>query len=243
MKVLILDTETSGLDETKDRVVEVAFAIWDTRFLTMVSAFSTLVPQLFNEAEAVNQIPAAALQSMDAETQKPTSFFGPLMAAAFEADAIMAHNAEFDRNFLAVAEGVTFDAPWVCSCHHMEWPIVSGSKSLASLCLAAGVGVSHAHRALTDVLLLVRLLERVGERVGVEGIEKLIRNGMRPRAKYRALVHYDDRGLAKDAGFMWNNDTKQWTKDLVTEDLEPVGPGATVFTSKTHKFSFHVAPV
>ena len=53
-KVLILDTETTGLDENKDEVIEIGCILFDVSFKCVLSQVSFLFPVNKNEAEHVN---------------------------------------------------------------------------------------------------------------------------------------------------------------------------------------------
>jgi len=57
-KILILDTETTGLDENKDEVIEIGCILFDVSFKCVLSQVSFLFPVNNNEAEYVNGIPA-----------------------------------------------------------------------------------------------------------------------------------------------------------------------------------------
>ena len=57
-KILILDTETTGLDENKDEVIEIGCILFDVSFKCVLSQASFLFPVNSNEAEYVNGIPA-----------------------------------------------------------------------------------------------------------------------------------------------------------------------------------------
>ena len=53
-KVLILDTETTGLDENKDEVIEIGCILFDVSFKCVLSQVSFLFPVNNNEAEHLN---------------------------------------------------------------------------------------------------------------------------------------------------------------------------------------------
>ena len=53
-KILILDTETTGLDENKDEVIEIGCILFDVSFKCVLSQVSFLFPVINNEAEHVN---------------------------------------------------------------------------------------------------------------------------------------------------------------------------------------------
>ena len=52
-KILILDTETTGLDENKDEVIEIGCILFDVSFKCVLSQVSFLFPVNNNEAEYV----------------------------------------------------------------------------------------------------------------------------------------------------------------------------------------------
>jgi len=55
-KILIIDTETTGLDENKDEVIEIGCILFDVSFKCVLSQVSFLFPVNNNEAEHVNGI-------------------------------------------------------------------------------------------------------------------------------------------------------------------------------------------
>jgi DNA polymerase-3 subunit epsilon len=209
--VLILDTETTGLDPGKDHVLEVGAVLYSVKFGTVLSAFSSLLPGESNAAEAINRIPTAALK--DAE-----SFSNPwwvVREMALYGDAIVAHRAEFDRSF--VPENLRTIRPWICSKYDIQWPKQTRpGSSLVPLALEHDLGVAYAHRALADCDLIARLFTRSRE-LGAD-LNAMLTRAMRPKAEFVALVSYDDRQLVKDAGFQWNGDTRLWTRRMFIED-------------------------
>lgn len=213
MLVCILDTETGGLDAKKHPLVEVGAVLWSMKDQTMIKCFSSLVHATSNEAEAVNGIPLSALlRAPSAEAVKES-----LRKMCVTADAIMAHNGSFDAQWLP--EIVALQKPWIDTCNDVEWPRAGASRSLVSLCLDHGVGVSHAHRAITDCLLLVRLLERVSE---THDLEILLLHAMRPKAVYEVAERdfsEERNAQAKAAGFRWEASVKGWRRKMATDDI------------------------
>ncbi len=206
--LLILDTETTGTDPATDRIVEIGAVLWSVKHTCVLSAWSELVVGDGNAAEAINRIPSGALSS----GLELAVALGALATLARRADAVVAHNAAFNRAFL----GTDLGLPWVCSMDDLAWPRGSGGRSLTAIALAHDVGIVSAHRALADCLILARLFERVVE-LGYD-VRDMLRLGLRPKATYQALVSYADRELAKAAGFTWDGETKRWTRRLAPED-------------------------
>lgn len=196
--LLVVDTETSSLDPKTGMIVEIAAAHWSVRYRTLISCWSSLVRA--NQAPAVDIPQEALLMGVPLP-----NLMSRLMFDASACDAIVAHSASFDRGFLG-----DLSRPWICSMNDLTWPKPSSSRSLVAMAVAQGVAVTHAHRALTDVMLIVRMLETVLD------IQPFLAKGMRPKGKFEALVSYDDREKAKSAGFRWVD--KKWVREMAIED-------------------------
>lgn len=209
MNLLILDTETTGLDHEKDHVVEVAYALFSTEHNAIISVESELVDAMGNEAEKVNGIPAELLRF-----GRGLHFIERDMRAHI-VDAVICHNVDFDRPWFS--NTLFADVPWVCSCNDIEWPNAGkGSKSLVALALAHDVPVAFAHRAFDDVLTLARMFQRVAEKG--HDVDAMLAKAMRPKARYVADVPRSRNDELKAAGFRWDPDRKQWWKKMVGEE-------------------------
>jgi DNA polymerase-3 subunit epsilon len=84
------------------------------------------------------------------------------------------------------------------------------TPSVIDLALAHGVPVWAAHRALTDCTYLAQVL------ASREDLPELLLEAQKPQLLYAAQVSYDDRHLAKEAGFQWQGHglMKTWTRYL-----------------------------
>lgn len=210
-RLAILDTETTGPDPDKDQCIEVAVCLYDLVAAAPVATFSSLIRAESNTAFDVNRIPVDILKDAT-----PADVVWKRVAIFAEtADVFLAHRADFDRGF--TPEPLRSSRPWVCSKFHVEWPEGKLGDHLLHLALAHGIGVVHAHRAYSDVDTLSRLLTRVAEK---HDLQEMFRLAMRPRKKYAAIVSYDDREKAKQAGFAWVPERKAWEREMVAEDVE-----------------------
>ena len=210
--VLIVDTETTGLSPADGAVcVEVGAILFNVEHRAVVNQLSFVLPCLFNEAEHINHIPPAITTL---GCGGAIALLEEMLAAS---DAVIAHNAEFDRQWFGIGSLPPVEVPWVCTMSDVSWPKELRLKSrtgLAALALAHGVPVWAAHRALTDCVYLAQVFERCDDLAG------LLEDALKPKFTYQAMVGFDDRQLAKDAGFSWNTGNRKcWTKKMSESEL------------------------
>jgi DNA polymerase-3 subunit epsilon len=218
--ILILDTETTGLSPADSVCIEVGAILFNVPQKAVVTQLSFVLPCLLNPAEHINHIPA----SVTTLGPGPEAGLSLFMQLVEQSDAIVAHNVDFDQQWFGQGNLPAIDKPWICTMSDVSWPKHLGIKnrpSVISLALAHGVPVWAAHRALTDCIYLAQVFERCDD------LQGLLQNAQQPRFLYQALVSYDDRQLAKDAGFSWNNDgSKTWTRKLTEAEAREL-PFAT----------------
>lgn len=206
--LLIIDTETTGLDPVEDHCLEVGAILFDVASRAVLAQQSFLLPVESNAAERINRIPAHVTRCPQ-PWQGALVWFGQLLASA---DVLVAHNAEFDRQWFGTGPLPAVSHPWLCSMNDIRWPaerLLRARPSVRDLALAYQVPVWAAHRALTDCTYLSEVLMRC------EDLEQRLKEGLEPRRLMRARVSYDDRHLARDAGFRWNDPVKgAWTRRL-----------------------------
>lgn len=210
--LLILDTETTGLDPARDRCIEVGAILFAVPQRSVLSQVSFLLPVDTNPAEAINGIPPA-VSRLPQPWQAGLQCFNAMLEAS---DAVVAHNAAFDRQWFGIDPLPAVTRPWICTMEDIRWPEALRLKSnpaVKDLALAHGVPVWAAHRALTDCIYLAQVLERCHD------LEALLQAALKPRHLYRALVSYAERHRAREAGFRWNQPLAgAWSRRLSEEE-------------------------
>ncbi|MDA7437274.1 3'-5' exonuclease [Synechococcus sp. AH-601-P06] len=212
--LLIIDTETTGLDPENHCCVEVGAILFDVQSRAVLAQQSFLLPAEANAAEPINRIPAAVTR-LSQPWKQALHWFQNLLEAA---DVLVAHNAAFDRQWFGRGELPAVTQPWLCSMEDMRWPAdrqLRSRPSVRDLALAYGVPVWAAHRALTDCIYLAEVFARCDD------LEQLLLQGLEPRQLVRAKVSYDDRQLARDAGFRWNDPIKGvWARRMSAREIQ-----------------------
>lgn len=198
--LLIVDTETTGIDAQQDQLIEIGAVLFSVPHRSVMQQLSFLLPITSNAAEHINGI-APDLTQMG---QPSTPAMDLFLRMADYADAIVAHNAAFDRAWIESL--LPASLPWICTCEGIRWPGLRLNPSLTDLALAYDVPVWASHRALTDCIYLAHVLQRDGN------LKQHIAEGLEPRRLVVAKVSYDDREQAKSAGFRWDPSARQWSR-------------------------------
>jgi DNA polymerase-3 subunit epsilon len=212
-QLLILDTETTALSPESGQCIEVGAVLFDVASRSVLMQVSFLLPCESNPAQHVNGIPAA-VSRLSQPWRSGLACFEAMVAGA---DALLAHNAAFDRQWFGTGELPAMNKPWICSMEDIRWPAehhLRATPSVRDLALAYGVPVWAAHRALTDCIYLVQVFQRCHD------LEALLQAALEPRRLVRARLSYDERQLAKDAGFRWNEPVpKAWSRRLSEREI------------------------
>ena len=212
--LLILDTETSGLDSQTDSCIEVGAVLFNVGNRAVLTQISFLLPVDDNPAESINKIPPE-ITRLKQPFREAIKYFNDLLDIS---DAMLAHNAAFDKQWFGKGLLPRINKPWICSMEDIFWPKnlnIKSRPSVRDLALAYEVPVWGAHRALTDCLYIVEVLRRC------ENLDELLIQALQPRQLMIAQVSYENRHLAKNAGFRWNDAIKgAWSRKMSRRDMK-----------------------
>ena len=217
MNLLIVDVETTGLDPAVDVIVEAAYVNYSVEHREIVAMRSEVFAGTQTGCEEIHGISAELRADLSAVPEMSYQNVVSDISEVLEDAILVAHQASFESSFLSWIR-----RPWVCSRHHIEWPKrVKPGCSLVELAVAHRVPVVSAHRALDDC----RLLADIFRTYEPDDLAGMIRVAQEPRAVYEALVSFNSKDLAKDAGFGWQPDQKAWTRELRVSKAEQGGYG------------------
>lgn len=205
MNLLIVDTETTDLDHAE--VCEMAATLYSTKPRGAIASVSTLLA-LNGENKAVE---INGISNELAWKSQPVfrEMIGAIKKLIGHADYAVAFNAEFDRPYW---EKLNPEIPWFCAMRDFDWEYHKERFTLIELALWLGIGVGTAHRAGDDVRLLVECFNRCSH--FDERLEQAIIRSQSPQIELKAIISYDNRQLAKDAGFQWDGDRRIWIKKV-----------------------------
>ncbi|EJF79239.1 DNA polymerase III subunit epsilon [Candidatus Bartonella washoeensis] len=177
MREIIFDTETTGLDKEKDRIIEIGCVEMVDRYLTGRRFHVYLNPQGVIIPDEV-----VAIHGLTNERLKNEKSFSDIANAFLEfinGATMIAHNASFDIGFLNAELG-RVNKPLISvdniidtlAMARRKFPM--GPNSLDVLCKRFGIDNSHRvlHGALLDAEILADVyIELIGGKQGVLGFD------------------------------------------------------------------------
>ena len=216
---IILDFETTGLDPTKDEIIEaagVAFRYSETDEITGVIG----VFQSYNEPSV--PIPALVTELTGITNELVAGHridMGALEAFVADANIVIAHNAGFDRKFAERLSPIFEHKHWACTQTEIDWRKHGfGGAKLGYL--LADIGYFHnAHRAIDDCHALVEILAHSPPTMARSIFGELIDCARRTMVRIWAQRSpFDLKDALKARGYRWNDGTdgrpKSWFIDV-----------------------------
>jgi DNA polymerase III subunit epsilon len=222
---LFVDVETTGLDPSKDEIIELAMVPFtyglDGRIFEIHEPFEGL-------REPSRPIPAeiTALTGISDEMVAGKSI-DPVKVAAFASGAalVVAHNAAFDRRFVERFSDVFTNKPWACSMSQVDWG-AEGFEGVKLAYLAMGAGFFYErHRATQDCIAAIELLASPLPKSGVPAMSQLLEQARLPNWRIWAENSpFDLKDQLKARGYRWNGDEnpnpRAWYVDVADQAKE-----------------------
>lgn len=238
VRVLVLDTETTGLDHNQDKIIELALLQVNVDTATglpvgEVSVYDGLedpgVP-ISKEIEAITGINSAMVAGHRLDEARVASLLEGV-------DLVIAHNAAFDRPFCEARIPAFAQLPWGCSFADIDWK-KEGQSSAKLEYLALDKGWFYdAHRAEVDCHALLAVLRQPLPASQVTGLAKIWSASLGPSYRLQATnAPFEAKDLLKARAYRWNAEQRVWHIRLASEaDLaaECAWLKAAVYTGRT----------
>jgi DNA polymerase-3 subunit epsilon len=220
---ILLDVETTGLDTTRDEIIElgmVKFAYLPdgsvTRIIDVFESFNEPSSPIPGEITDLTGIADAMVSGHRIDADAVTAFAGDCVI-------VIAHMASFDRKFAERYWPIFEQKAWACSATEIEWRKHGFDGSRLGY-LLAGVGLFYqAHRAVDDCQALLEVL--ASELPGAKRptlavlLERARRKTLRIWAEQSP---FDLKDELKKRGYRWSDGAdgrlKSWYRDVDEQD-------------------------
>lgn len=217
--VLVLDTETTGLDASRDRIIELAMLrvtieVPTGRAVRVVSVFDAFedpgrpIPAEITTLTGITNEMVAGQQLDEAQ----------IAALCEGVTLVIAHNAKFDRGFVERRLPGFAALDWACSASEIDWH-AEGRASAKLEWLAYSMGCFYdAHRADMDCHALLAVLDAPLPRSRGTGLARLLSVARTTTYRLAATgAPFDSKDALRARGYRWDAARKVWVRSLAHE--------------------------
>ena len=218
-RLLVLDTETTGLEHSRDKIIELALLRVDIDTSTglpcgRVQLYDGLedpgqpIPDIIRKITGIDD-------SMVAGQKLDEARIAELLDGV---DLVVAHNAGFDRPFVEARLPAFAAKAWACSFADIDWK-QEGRDSAKLTALALDLGLFYdAHRAEMDCHALLAVLQADLPVAGHTGLAHLLGAAEGTRYRLQATgAPFDAKDVLKERGYRWDAANKVWHTRLNDE--------------------------
>lgn len=155
---VVVDSETTGLDATQDRMVEIAAQRFCFDATGGIRAIERVQSWLEDPERAMPDRVVALTGLTDDMLAGQRFNDEAVLSVLSSADLIIAHNAAFDRPFFDIRFPKLRESRWACSMSQLDWADLGfDGRALGHLIMQCG-WYFEGHRAAADVCALTTLL-------------------------------------------------------------------------------------
>lgn len=223
-----LDTETTGLDYKKDKIIELALVPFeyskDGRIFKILDSYSSFQ----DPGESLNEQISLLTGITDDMVKGQIIDSRRVESIIQSASLIVAHNSGFDRKFIEKQFPIFEQKPWGCSYTQVPWRQENIASSKLEY-LAYKFGFFYdAHRAEMDCLVGVHILTQTLPISKDLAFKALLNNALQKSYIIWAVnAPFSSKDILKARGYKWNDGNnrkpKAWYIEVVDDqarDLE-----------------------
>jgi DNA polymerase-3 subunit epsilon len=217
--IVVLDTETTGLDASKERIIELAMlkVVVDNATGLPVGPV-TVYDELEDPGKPIPKEVVALTGISNADVAGRQLDEAKIAQMLDGVDLVIAHNAGFDRPFVESRLPAFAHLPWSCSFADIDWK-AQGRSSAKLENLAQALGWFYdAHRAEMDCHALLAVLAVPLPQGPQSGLTKLLAAAQQPSFRLQATnAPFEAKDLLKTRGYRWNAEQRVWHTRLSSD--------------------------
>lgn len=217
--IVVLDTETTGLDAKAERIIELAML----RVLVDTATGLPVGPvEVYDELEDPGKpippevVALTGIHNRDVAGKRLDELRIAQMLDGV--DLVIAHNAGFDRPFVEQRLPAFAALPWSCSFADIDWK-AQGRSSAKLESLAQALGWFYdAHRAEMDCHALLAVLAAPLPNSAGTGLAQLLQAAGQPSYRVQATnAPFEAKDRLKARGYRWNAEQRVWHTRVADE--------------------------
>ncbi|TLS76659.1 DNA polymerase III subunit epsilon [Mariprofundus erugo] len=249
---LVVDTETTGIDTARDKIIELGFVAFS------YDAASGQVYQVLHAYDG-SEDPGEPLSDV---VKQLTGISDAMVAGQHlnddeithwlaQADLLIAHNAAFDRQMIERRFPLVREKNWACTLMEIDWQAEGiGSRKLDYIAFCLGY-FFDGHRAVIDAQATLHLLTRQLPQSGQRAMQALLLKAREKSKRFFAIgAPFEMKDQLRQRGYNWLADAAftdrsghvkkgVWSKVVAMTDVaaEELWLGGTVYAGRAVTYS------
>jgi DNA polymerase-3 subunit epsilon len=230
---IIIDTETTGLDYTRDEVIELGMVAFiyraDGQVGDVVGVFSALREPSVSISPEITRLTGITAEMVAGHAIDPDA----VEQFIAQADLVIAHNARFDRPFCErLVKGFAHKA-WACSHSEIGWSGLGFEGSKLGYLINQCGWFHQGHRAVDDCHALLEVLATPLPHGGGAPLCCLLTSARRSLIRIWAEGSpFDMKDVLRQRGYRWNDGSDGRPKSWWVEVEEAAYPEELTFLQK-----------
>ncbi len=214
-KGVIVDTETTGLNQDTDKIMEIGLVVFEYdpetgQAYRVLESFGALEDPGIPITPEITEI-TGITKEMVAGKRIDDARVAELVTGA---SIVIAHNSKFDRPFLEQRFPVFEELPWGCSFAQVDWDGEGlGARKLDYIAFHFGF-FFDAHRAETDCQALLTILQQELPKSKVKVLKSLLDQLPQMDWTVYPVSDYASKDLLKARSYYWDAARKVWHRTL-----------------------------
>lgn len=214
-KGVIVDTETTGLNQDADKIMEIGLVVFEYdpetgQAYRVLESFGALEDPGIPITPEITEI-TGITNEMVAGQRIDDARVAELVSGA---SIVIAHNSKFDRPFLEQRFPVFEELPWGCSFAQVDWNGEGlGARKLDYIAFQFGF-FFDAHRAETDCQALLTILQQELPKSKVKVLKSMLDQLPQKDWTVYPVSDYSSKDLLKVRSYYWDAVRKVWHRTL-----------------------------
>lgn len=227
-RAVVLDTETTSLDTTTAKIIELGVKCFTFTDNGLIVAATPAISWFEDPGEPLTPEITRVTGITDDMVKGATIYDATIEDMARDACIIIAHKADFDRPIAERRFPWLADKHWACSQSEIPWRDM-GAPSSALTAIAAHLGYFYdAHRAGNDCEALATILSTehtLRADGGITFLQTLLKSARTPTVRVWAVDSpFEAKDKLKARGYRWHDGklgrAKSWFKDCTPETAD-----------------------